>query len=470
MKPPQSRYSSILHDHVRLRRFSGMKSKSALYALLLCLATLPGLAEDALPFEAVNTAGGKVSFPGGYKGKIVMLDFWATWCGPCIGELPNLTQVYADLHSKGFEILGISLDNDDRRASLAEFTKSKGMTWTQICDGKGWQADLAKLYAVRAIPACFLVDGSTGKLIAKGTELRGASLRPTIEKALGLPLSGKLPVTAMQSAAKPAAPATPPAPPDPLLEIAAKAFKPEKFLSHQDVKAQIRTPKPGTIALSSESTQVRSSRDVARLARGAHLRAGWYYRCTRCDKMHLSMAGAYAIAPDVVATANHVIEPPVTLKEGWLIVANADNEIYATTAILGADEKADAALIRVLAGGLKPLPLRAEVDLGEPAYCFSDPLRQRGYFSAGIVNRLYSTDSTSGASSQRLNVSTDWAQGSSGSAVFDEFGNVIGHVARIQTFNSNPPPSSGTTLVLHEAIPAKTVLNLVKRVNEAAVR
>ncbi|WP_395716234.1 redoxin domain-containing protein [Prosthecobacter sp.] len=431
---------------------------------------------NASPFEATSTTGQKVSFPADYKGKIVMLDFWATWCGPCIAEVPNLTKVYTDLKPKGFEVLGISLDSERTKDKLASFTQEKGMTWTQICDGKGWDAELGKLYGVRAIPSCFLVDGTTGKILAKGSELRGASLRPTIEKALGLPASGIPPVAAARPAqpsgksATPPTPAAPPAPPDPLLEIAAKQVKPGKYLDDAAVKEQIKNPKPGPVALVTESTQSRASRDIARIARAGHLRIGWYFRCTRCDKMHLNMAGGYAVAPDVVATAQHVIVPPSTLKEGWLVVADTENQMYSTSAILGVDEKADAALVRVVAGGLKPLPLRADVELGEPAYCFSDPLRHRGYFSAGIVNRLYSTDEKPDPASQRLNVSTDWAQGSSGSAVLDEYGNVIGHVARIQTFNSNPAPSTGTTLVMHEAIPAKTVLNLVKRVNEAAVK
>lgn len=447
-----------------------MKTELFLALLLASPLSAQEAPANATPFEAESTTGAKVSFPADYKGKVVMLDFWATWCGPCVAEVPNLTKVHADLKPKGFEVLGISLDNERTKDKLAAFTQEKGMTWTQICDGKGWDAELGRLYGVRAIPSCFLVDGTTGKILAKGTELRGASLRPTIEKALGLPLSGIPPVAAARPAARPAVPSAPPPPPDPLLEIAPKVVKPGKFLNHEVVKTQIKSPKPGPVSLSTESTQSKSSRDVARLSRAAHLRAGWYYRCTRCDKMHLSLAGAYAVSPDVVATANHVIDPPATLKEGWLIVANTDNEIFPTTAILGADAKSDAALVRVVGGGLKPLPLRADVELGEPAYCFSDPLKHRGYFSAGIVNRLYSTDAKDDPSSQRLNVSTDWAQGSSGSAVLDEYGNVIGHVARIQTFNSNPAPSSGTTLVMHEAIPAKTVLNLVKRVNEAAMK
>jgi len=434
--------------------------------LILILLASKLIAAEAATFEAASTAGEKVRFPQDYKGKVVMLDFWATWCGPCIAEVPNLTKVHADLQPKGFEILGISLDSERTQDRLAQFTQDKGMTWTQICDGKGWEAELAKLYAVRAIPACFLVDGTTGKLLAKGTELRGAALRPTIEKALGLPVS-HTPVV------KSTTPAAAPSPPDPLLAKAAEAVKSGGFMKNETVAAQMKQPKAGRITLLPPATTPVSSREIARLAREGHLRGGWYYRCTKCDKMHLNIAGAYAIASDVVVTANHVLEPPATLKEGWFILVNERDEFFAATAVLAADAAMDAALLHVTGAGLKPLAMRADVELGDRAFCYSDPLKHRGYFSDGIVNRFYSLNNSKDPAQQRINVSTDWAQGSSGSCVLDDCGNVIGHVARIQTFNSNPPNKTtqtpaGTTLVLHEAIPAQALMHLIRQTNDAA--
>ena len=263
----------------------------------------------------------------------------------------------------------------------------------------------------------------------------------------------------------------PPPLPDPLLDIAAKAVKDGEFLSDKAVAEQMKKPQPGVITLPKESTQPLSSKAVARLARAGHLRAGWFYHCTKCDHWHLHEAGAYAIANDVVVTAHHVMAKPEALKEGWFIVTDEQNKIYPTKAILGLDEVADTAIIRVSGEGLKPLPLAAQVELGEQAYCFSDPLGNRGYFSAGIVNRFYYPDASRKPNSQVMNVSTDWAQGSSGSSVIDECGNIIGHVARIQTFNSNRDkngaPSAGTTLVMHQAIPGPVVLGIVNAINAA---
>lgn len=90
------------------------------------------------------------------QGKVVLIDFWATWCGPCVAELPNVLKAYKELHPKGFEIVGISLDQD--KAELESFVKERGMEWPQYFDGKGWQNDISTKYGISSIPAMWLVN------------------------------------------------------------------------------------------------------------------------------------------------------------------------------------------------------------------------------------------------------------------------------------------------------------------------
>ena len=135
---------------------------------------------DPLPLAGNDLAGKPVTL-GQYKGKVLLIDFWATWCGPCVAELPNVIASYKKYHSKGFEVVGVSLDQENSLQKVTSFTQSKGMPWRQIYDGKYWEAANAKAYGVRAIPFTLLV-GTDGKIAAVGA--RGEALAPAIEAAL----------------------------------------------------------------------------------------------------------------------------------------------------------------------------------------------------------------------------------------------------------------------------------------------
>ncbi|MBI3879335.1 MAG: TlpA family protein disulfide reductase [Verrucomicrobia bacterium] len=130
-------------------------------------------------FSETDLAGKPLSIAG-YKGKVLLVDFWATWCGPCIGELPNVKATYEKHHQAGFEIVGISLDSD--KSKLTSFIAKNDMPWKQFFDGQGWQNKLAQQYGINSIPATFLLDGE-GKVIAKN--LRGEALEEAVAKALG---------------------------------------------------------------------------------------------------------------------------------------------------------------------------------------------------------------------------------------------------------------------------------------------
>ncbi|KIO77004.1 hypothetical protein TH53_11580 [Pedobacter lusitanus] len=102
-----------------------------------------------------------------FKGKYVLVDFWASWCGPCRQENPNVVSAYNQYKDKGFTVLGVSLDQPGKKAAWLKAIEDDKLAWTQVSDLKFWDNAVAKLYGIRSIPSNFLIDPS-GKIIAKG--------------------------------------------------------------------------------------------------------------------------------------------------------------------------------------------------------------------------------------------------------------------------------------------------------------
>lgn len=142
---------------------------------------ITAIGQTALEIDLPNTEGVQTKLSS-LRGKYVLVDFWAKWCGPCRRENPNIVQAYHKYKDKGFEVFGVSLDRtkEDWLQAIAE----DGLVWTQVSDLKYFESKAAADYNVNAIPFSILVDPQ-GKIIAKGLELRGPALDKKLEEVLG---------------------------------------------------------------------------------------------------------------------------------------------------------------------------------------------------------------------------------------------------------------------------------------------
>ncbi|MBB3186916.1 TlpA disulfide reductase family protein [Microbacter margulisiae] len=151
------------------------------YATMLAQLKTVAIGAIAPDFTENDPEGHPVKLSD-FRGKYVLLDFWASWCGPCRRENPNVVKAYNEFKGKNFTILSVSLDNENGRQDWLDAIKKDGLTWTQVSDLQYWNNAAAQLYHIRSIPQNFLIDPN-GKIIAK--DLRGDALTNKLSEIFG---------------------------------------------------------------------------------------------------------------------------------------------------------------------------------------------------------------------------------------------------------------------------------------------
>lgn len=248
---------------------------------------------------------------------------------------------------------------------------------------------------------------------------------------------------------------------DRVVNAAQRLLREHKLLSLRTVRNQVRT-EGFPLRLLPLSREKLEPPDLCDRLRESTLAVGTFYKCPDCGGWHFSASTGFVLGEaGIICTCCHVIlGEDEQVKEAYLIAADAAGRVYPVRAVVAADTDADTCLVRVAATGLKSLPLRAGVRVGEPVYCLSHPGGYYFMFTQGLVSRLNrrtnaDTDQNGQPSSTPsrpvllLNITAEFAPGSSGAPVVDPYGNVVGQVDSIADAgeaasddeNQSPSPS-----------------------------
>lgn len=350
------------------------------------------------------------------RGKVVLIDFWTTWCGYCLEEFPNMKRCHLAYRSKGFEVVSVNCDQE--REKLNAYLKLNHLPWVTLHnDEEGAHQPAAIHYGVNGYPTMFLLNRE-GKVVS--TNARGRALRKQLKKLLGPPADitvaeGKFPLMNNEEMV------------DQLMDAAEELIESGRGKDLKTLREHIAR-KTWPLDLPAASTKPLTQQEIYQQTAGSVFIVGGLHRHDDSEEWEIAMGSAFAVTADgVLCTSCHVFHDDLNMQ--GMMAMDQRGRIYPIEEILAADPLTDTCFFRVKAKELRPLPLGIEAQPGQNARVLSHPGNMFYFFSTGHVSNYFLDDD--GVS--WMNVTADFGQGASGAPVLDECGNVIGQVSRTST-------------------------------------
>lgn len=365
------------------------------------------------PFELTgqSTQGETIDLAS-LRGKVVLVEFWATWCGHCQEELPNLTRNYQKYHDRGFEIVGVNVDDD--RGDLDAFLTKQPLPWTILHDDHAGSEHPATIqYGITAYPTSFLLDRK-GRVVAM--DLRGRGLSRKLAELMGTTTEKPTyPVFNISEVI------------DTMTAEGARLHKQGKTRGDAELRKQMNR-KTVELVLPEPEEEPISERDLYRRASESVFIICSLYRIKATEEWETSLATAFAVTSDgVLTTSCHVFDNED--EADVVVVMDVHRRVFPVKELLAVNKRSDTCLFRVDATDLKPIPLADDGTPGTNVRVLGHPGDSFYFMSSGLLAN-YERDHDGIV---WLNTTADFGQGSSGGPVLDECGNVVGQVSRTYT-------------------------------------